>query len=114
MRNSMPDATTAVTTAGQVRGEQIPEGVVFRGIPFAAPPTGERRFLPPASPDPWDGVRDCTSFGPICPQVQIGEMGGVLAALGSGEPTNEDCLFLNVWTPAVDDGRRPTMVWIHG
>ena len=108
------DSTIATTTAGQIRGEQIPEGGVFRGVPFAAPPTGERRYLPPTPSDRWDGVRDCTSFGPICPQVQLGEMGGVLAALGSGEPMDEDCLFLNVWTPAVDDGRRPTMVWIHG
>jgi len=102
------------TTAGNVRGEQGAEGLVFRGIPFAAPPVGARRFLPPAPPEPWEGVRDCTAFSPICPQLQLGEMGGVMAALGSAEPMDEDCLYLNVWTPAVDGARRPVMVWIHG
>ena len=105
---------TATTAAGAVRGEAIAEGVVFRGVPFAAPPTGGRRYLPPAPPEPWADVRDCTAFGPICPQLQLGATGGVLAALGSGEQTDEDCLYLNVWTPAVDSGRRPTMVFIHG
>ena len=109
----MPELT-ASTTAGTVRGEGIAEGVAFRGIPFAAPPVGERRFRPPAPPERWEGVRDCTAFGSICPQLQLGATGGVLAALGSGEPTDEDCLFLNVWTPAVDGARRPTMVFIHG
>jgi para-nitrobenzyl esterase len=106
--------TDAITTSGAVRGEPIAAGVAFRGIPFAAPPVGDLRYAPPAPPSRWDGVRDATTFSPICPQLQLGEMGGVLAALGSGEPTDEDCLYLNVWTPAVDDARRPTMVFIHG
>lgn len=106
--------TVATTTSGQVRGASIAEGVVFKGIPFAAPPVAERRYLPPAPAPAWDGERDCTAFGPICPQFQIGALGGALSALGSDEPTDEDCLFLNVWTPAVDGAKRPTMVWIHG
>jgi len=105
---------TAETTSGPVRGESNDHGVVFRAIPYAAPPTGERRFRPPHPPESNSAVRDCTSFAPICPQMQLGEMGGVLAALGSGEPTDEDCLYLNVWTPSLDDRRRPTMVFIHG
>jgi carboxylesterase type B len=88
--------------------------VVFRGIPYAEPPIGARRFQPPTPHAPWNGARDCTAFGPVCPQAQHAETGGVLVALGRLEPTDEDCLFLNVWTPAVDHGRRPTMVWIHG
>jgi para-nitrobenzyl esterase len=106
--------TEASTTSGRIRGSAIAQGVVFRGIPFAAPPVGENRFRPPQAVAPWDGVRDATAFGAICPQLQLGESGGVLAALGSGEPMDEDCLFLNVWTPAVDDGARPVMVFIHG
>jgi para-nitrobenzyl esterase len=109
----MPEIV-ATTAAGRVRGERIDEGVVFRGVPYAEPPVGNRRHRPPAPPERWDGTRECTSFGPICPQVQLGEIGGVLAALGSGEPMDEDSLFVNVWTPAIDDARRPTMVWIHG
>ncbi len=105
---------TVTTVAGRVLGETIPNGVAFRGIPFAEPPTGAWRFRPPQPCVPWDGVRGCTVFGPICPQVHHAETGGVLAALGRLEPTDEDCLFLNVWTPAVDHGLRPTMVWIHG
>ena len=105
----------ATTTAGLVQGEATPEGVVFRGIPFAAPPVGDLRHAPPAPAEAWEGVRDCTAFGPVCPQVQLGDLGGVLAALGSGEPMDEDCLFLNVWTPSVEpDAKRPTMVFIHG
>ena len=105
---------TATTLAGKVRGEAIPTGVAFRGIPYAESPIGSRRFLPPGPCLPWESVRDCTTFGPICPQIQHAEEdGGIFAALGI-EPTDEDCLFLNVWTPAVDQGRRPTMVWIHG
>jgi para-nitrobenzyl esterase len=106
--------TVATTSAGEVRGVAISEGVVFRGIPFAAPPTGARRYLPPAPPSRWEGVRDCSAFGAICPQRQADDAGGVLAALGTTESADEDCLFLNIWTPAIDDARRPTMVWIHG
>jgi para-nitrobenzyl esterase len=106
--------TEVTTTSGRVRGTAIPEGFAFKGIPFAAPPVGPLRLKPPAPAVPWDGVRDATEFGPICPQLQLGETGGVLAALGSGEPMDEDCLFLNVWTPALDDAARPTMVFIHG
>jgi carboxylesterase type B len=87
---------TVMTAAGKVLGEAIPTGVAFRGIPFAEPPTGARRFRPPTPCVPWDGVRDCRAFGPICPQVQHAETGGVLTALGRLEPTDEDCLFLNV------------------
>ena len=106
--------TEALTTSGRVRGESGAQGVAFKGIPFAAPPVGDRRFRPPQPAEAWNGVRDATTFGPICPQMQLGTAGGVLAALGSGEPMDEDCLFLNVWTPAVDDAKRPSMVFIHG
>ncbi len=83
----------------------------FSGIPYAAPPVGSRRWRPPATVEPWDGVRDCSKFGAVAPQSQ----GLVEMALG-GEPEeySEDCLNLNVWTPGVDDARRPVMVWLHG
>jgi para-nitrobenzyl esterase len=108
----MTDAVVT-TTAGAVRGTSTDHGLVFRGIPYAAPPVGDRRFRPPARPEGWSDLRDCTAFGPVCPQTPM-MAGPLLAALQEPEPTDEDCLFLNVWTPALDDARRPTMVWIHG
>ena len=99
------------TAQGAVRG-LVHEGIeIYRGIPYAAPPVGERRFLPPSPPEPWDGVRDATEFGAMSVQVAA----GVTAMLGDGASGNdEDCLFLNVFTPAADSSARPVMVWIHG
>jgi para-nitrobenzyl esterase len=104
----------AATASGRMRGIDNESCVVFKGIPFVAPPTGTRRFRPPQPVEPWDGVRDCTQFGPICPQHPWTGPGAVNTAFEGAQPMDEDCLFLNVWTPAVDDGRRPTMVFIPG
>ncbi|HUT34547.1 MAG TPA: carboxylesterase/lipase family protein [Planctomycetota bacterium] len=80
----------------------------YKGIPFAAPPVGDLRWRPPQAPKPWEGVRACTAFGPWCPQPQP-LMGRELGTL------SEDCLYLNVWTPAhKPTDRLPVMVWIHG
>ena len=105
-------SSTLVTTAqGALQGLERKGIVQFRGIPYAAPPVGERRFLAPAPPEPWDGVRDATVFGPMSVQ----ESGGITAFLGDAvNDSSEDCLFLNVFTPACDDAARPVMVWIHG
>jgi para-nitrobenzyl esterase len=83
---------------------------VFRGIPYAAPPTGDLRWRPPQPVAAWQGVRDATAFGDICPQLPM------LADLtGDVFPeTSEDCLFLNVWTTAEEGEKHPVMVWIHG
>lgn len=101
----------APTTSGRVRGVERDGIVAFRGVPYTAPPVGERRFRPPVEVDPWDGVRDATAFGPVSWQ----NLGGLQAMLGGGElACDEDCLTLNVQTPACDDGARPVLVWIHG
>jgi para-nitrobenzyl esterase len=105
--------TTVVETAsGRVRG-QIYKGVsVFRGIPYAASTEGANRFRPPQPVAPWTGVRECVDYGQTAPQ-----MPGVLAEggwEGRRPEMGEDCLCLNVWTPALDEGRRPVMVWLHG
>ncbi|MBV8234302.1 MAG: carboxylesterase/lipase family protein [Acidimicrobiia bacterium] len=99
------------TTSGSVQGRHQDGIFDFRGIPYAAPPVGPLRFRPPQPLERWTGVRDATRFGPVAPQNQ-----GAMERL-FGAPTqniDEDCLTLNVWTPACDDGKRPVMVWIHG
>lgn len=104
--------TIVATTAGKVRGV-VRGGIhVFRGVPFAAPPLGAHRFRAPAPPEPWDDVRDATAAGPVAPQPES----PLEKILGAPPPTWDEagCLTLNVWTPGVDDGARPVMVWIHG
>jgi para-nitrobenzyl esterase len=97
--------------SGRLQGVRRSGVWSFSGIPYAAAPTGSRRWRPPQPPEAWAGVRLCDRFGPIAPQAPpLFEL-----SLG-GEPDehSEDCLTLNLWTPAPDTGRRPVMVWIHG
>lgn len=96
------------TTYGAVEGAQEQGHQSFKGIPFAAPPVGELRFRPPQPPGPWSGTRDARRFGLSAPQPPAS-----LPGMESG-PQGEDCLYLNVYTPAADGARRPVMVWIHG
>jgi para-nitrobenzyl esterase len=102
----------ANTKQGQVEGISKLDCLQFRGIPFAAPPTGELRWRAPQPPASWAGVRDATEFGPTCPQV-IGTMEAMGGARRPVLPMDEDCLTLNVYTESLD-GLRPVMVWIHG
>ncbi len=104
-------ALIASTTTGRVEGRPKDGVLLFAGIPFAAPPVGDLRFRPPEPHPGWSGVRDATRFGP----VSVQSAGSLETLAGGGEPDwDEDCLYLNVQTPALDDGRRPVMVWIHG
>jgi para-nitrobenzyl esterase len=106
----MPIVTTQ---AGQLRGTREGPLAVFRGIPYAAPPVGERRWRAPTATAGWAGVRDATAFGPACLQKVAGQEPE--RSLKDG-PQGEDCLTLNVWAPA-DAARKaplPVMVWIHG
>lgn len=102
------------THRGKVRGA-LGDGIkVFKGIPYAAPPTGLNRFHPPKPAPAWNGIRDALAFGPMCPQIG-GERGGYTASWTYDKEASEDCLVLNVWTPGVHDQRkRPVMVWLHG
>jgi para-nitrobenzyl esterase len=88
---------------------------VFRGIPFAAPPVGENRWRAPQPVVPWQGVRDATGFGNVCVQHQTEPRYVNIANMAGSPPLSEDCLYLNVWTPAAsaDDGL-PVMVFFYG
>jgi para-nitrobenzyl esterase len=129
-------ATIVETTLGKLQGGEEPNGTVaFRGVPYGGSTDGPRRFLPPSPAKPWAGVRECVDWGARCKQgmLPLGAMSGadrpaidrtaaaarmstLIGLCGGGDvgPMGDDCLNLNVWTPAVDDGRRPVMVWLHG
>ena len=108
---TQPGAPVATTTAGKVRGYVDQNINVFKGIPYGGD-TAKRRFQAPVPPDPWDGVRDATAFGPIAPQLTARRG---LTTTPEGSMVSEDCLRLNVWTPALRDGhRRPVLVYFHG
>jgi para-nitrobenzyl esterase len=108
----MADRVRFQTRSGTVEG-RIEDGLrVFRGIPFAAPPLGALRWVPPQRETPWSGVRDAAVVGPTAPQ-----RGSVVMRMVGleGGAQDEDCLTLQVWTPELDDGaRRPVLVWLHG
>ncbi len=112
-QNVSPDPTCVQTHCGPVTGAILPGTPslhVWKGIPFAAPPVGELRWMPPAAPTPWSAPRPCTNFGPECPQPALATAGTRPSATQS-----EDCLYLNVWAQAGDPSvKRPVMVWIHG
>lgn len=109
-----PDPDPVVTTPyGAVRGRYENGISVFRGIPYAAPPFGARRFRPPEPPEPWAGVRDAGAFGPTPPKPPYSE--AFAQYLSDPVVAGDDCLNLNVWTPDPGAGARlPVLVWLHG
>ncbi|WP_243076791.1 carboxylesterase/lipase family protein [Microbacterium sp. SS28] len=108
------DAAVVTVSTGEVRGTR--EGAVDRylGIPYAAPPFGDRRFAPPQPPDVWEGVRDAAAFGPTAPQAPY--RGGLEKYLPTVEIAGDDILTVNVWTPAdrAEGTALPVLVFVHG
>ena len=95
------------TKSGKIQG-YLENGIeIYKGIPYAEAPIGDLRFREPRPKKPWEDLRDCTQFGTIAPQHQPDDPKIQL-------PEDEDCLYLNIWTPCSDEKRRPVMVWIHG
>jgi para-nitrobenzyl esterase len=104
------DPTVVKLADGSVQGAVTDSGMgrQFLGIPYAKPPVGELRFQMPQKPDPWKDVRDATKYGKRCAQLTS-------ATLQNEGSVEEDCLYLNVWTPLpAPSDPLPVMIWIHG
>lgn len=115
-------ATCTPTESGVVKGHEEGDVLSFKGIPYAAAPVGTLRFRPPQAPTAWNGVFDAESFRSTCPQTKdaLEEYPFPGRKITSGDGTesevyeSEDCLHLNIWTPALDNSKRPIMVFIPG
>ena len=104
-----PGRPVVAIDGGAVRGVAVSGGYAFRGLPYAAPPTGRLRWRTPRPPADWSGVRDATAFAPSCPQSASFNL------FFPPGPIAEDCLYLNVSTPTLrSSAARPVIVWIHG
>ena len=105
------------TSAGKVRGFTRNGIHTFKGIPYGATTEGAARFLAPQKPQPWTGIRSSMYYGPTCPQAPRAgwknDEGAFLFQWDDGQP-GEDCLRVNLWTPGLDNSKRPVMVWLHG
>lgn len=109
-----PPNVVVETHRGKVRGTNDRDIKVFKGIPYAAATDGLNRFRPPKPVRPWPDVRDTVAYAPQCPQLPA-EHASFTASWTYDRDSSEDCLALNVWTPALRDQRkRPVLVWLHG
>lgn len=106
---AQPPAPIARTEAGRVRGAIDAEVARWQGVPFAAPPTGARRWHPPRPAQRWAGIRETTAYRNDCMQEPFPSDAAPL-----GTAPAEDCLYLNIWKPAKAEGKLPVMLWIYG
>ena len=111
----MSNKDAIVTTKnGKLEGEQKNELYVFKGIPYAEPPVGKLRWKPPQPAKKWSGARPAKKFGAVAPQPTMPGGTAIGTPSFAGQEQSEDCLSLNIWTPGLDDAKRPVLLWIHG
>ncbi len=112
------DIAIAETVYGKVKGFILRDIYLFRGIPYGADTSGKNRFMPPQKPESWDDIRPAVWWGNTAPQIMDNRYGNAYSSFADHwnyDDVSEDCLKLNVWTPAIADGKkRPVMVWLHG
>ena len=105
------DKTVIIETkSGNIQGYKANGIEIFKGIPYAEPPVGDLRFSPPVSKEKWGELLDATEYG-YCPYQGYTQLEDITGKL---QPESEDCLNLNIWTPCIDNKKRPVMFWIHG
>ena len=115
-RASVEDVVVEISD-GKLKGRRSGAILAFKGVPYGGPTGGVHRFAPPPRVQKWAGVRDALAYGPAAPQINIpGGAQDTRSLLGWGDNSgqSEDCLVLNVWTPALDNGARPVLFRIHG
>ena len=112
------DIAIAQTEYGKVQGYLLNHVYTFLGVPYGADTSGKNRFMPPQKPEPWTDVRPAVFYGNTAPQRMENRWPnnyGTFADHWNYWDVSEDCLYLNVWTPGIADGKkRPVLVWLHG
>jgi para-nitrobenzyl esterase len=107
----------ADTEYGKIRGFVLRGVHQFLGIPYGADTSGKNRFMPPVKPAAWKDIKPCVWWGNTAPQIMDKRYSNAYASFvdhWNYDDVSEDCLKLNVWTPAIDSGKRPVVVWLHG
>ena len=111
------DIAIADTAYGKVKGFILRGITQFRGIPYGADTGGKNRFMPPQKPEPWNDIKPTVWWGNTAPQLMDGRYANAYSSFvdhWNYDDVSEDCLKLNVWTPALDGNKRPVLVWLHG
>ncbi|MBN2698835.1 MAG: carboxylesterase/lipase family protein [Bacteroidales bacterium] len=112
------DIALAETTYGKVKGFLLRGIYQFRGIPYGADTGGKNRFMPPRIPEPWEDVYPAVWWGNSAPQIMDNRYADIYQSFvdhWNYDDVSENCLKLNIWTPAIADGKkRPVLVWLHG
>ena len=111
------DIAIANTESGKVRGYILNDIYTFLGVPYGADTSGKNRFMPPQKPKKWDNVKPTIWWGNTAPQIMDNRYASPdysFADHWNYDDVSEDCLKLNVWTPALDSKKRPVLVWLHG